>query len=101
MRVKRGRRLSSSPLAAIGAKAGFHTARDRALAATVSPATMRHLECGSFMPSEPVIERLAKAFNATPDEIAKACRDARERLLLRQVQQMQEMNPEEVPDVPR
>ena len=101
MRVKRGRRLSSSPLAAIGAKAGFHTARDRALAATVSPATMRHLECGSFMPSEPVIERLAKAFNTTPDDIAKACRDARERLLLRQVQQMQEMNPEEVPDVPR
>jgi len=53
------------------------------------------LECGSFMPSEPVIERLAKAFNTTPDEVAKACRDARERLLLRQVQQMQEMNPEE------
>lgn len=95
MRVKRGRRLSSSPLAAIGAKAGFHTARDRALAATVSPATMRHLECGSFMPSEPVIERLAKAFNVTTDEIAKACGAARERLLKRQLEHAKEMNTEE------
>lgn len=69
---RRVMRLTSSPLAVLGQRAGFATAAERAAAVGISRSHLLHIERGAVRPSLEVVGRMAEAYHQAEGAIERA-----------------------------
>ena len=80
-------RLTSSPLAALGQRAGFATAAERAAATGLSRSHILHLERGAVRPSMEAIRAMSEAYHQPEAKIERASELCRESLAHRMLAQ--------------
>lgn len=85
---RRTMRLTSSPLAVLGQRAGFATGAERAAAVGVSLSHLQHIERGAVRPSLEVIEQMAEAYHESVGKIERASDLCRENLARRTIAQI-------------
>jgi transcriptional regulator with XRE-family HTH domain len=78
-------RLTGSLLAAIGQKAGYSTAKDRASILGISRSHLLHLERGEFLPSPKIVDAMAQAYKRPIEHIERAAAAGVERLAERKI----------------
>lgn len=80
--------MTANLLAAMGQKAGYPTANDRAKALGISRSHLLHMERGEFRPSPRVVDAMCLAYHKTPEQIERAADFQIEQLATRKIAQV-------------